>query len=417
MSIDWSLWNEAWLTISKRRRQSLMTAFGVGWGILILTVLLGSGMGFDNGITNKVKSLPPNEMWIIPYETTLAYKGLARGRKWKLNTSDEQLIRQRFGQSVVSFSAVCYAGYQNVDRGDQSKMFQVSGVVPQFVNELPQRVTAGRFINDIDIGEHRKVCVIGEQVADVLFASHDEAVGSTITVNGMLLTVVGITHLTNRHVDIGIDLSESVLLPLPILQAAYGRGDEIDLCSVIMADDFPMEQRKAEIVALIKENHSVHPDDQLALTAETVGEQTAMYNNLFTGSRILIWVVGLGTLMAGLIGITNIMLVTVRERTQEIGIRRAIGAKPCDILTQIMLESLVLTLGAGLAGLCLAVWLLDAVGGMLPQGDDAVFTRPSIPFWTAIAALLILVAGGLLAGWIPARRALAIKPVEALAEE
>ena len=142
-----------------------------------------------------------------------------------------------------------------------------------------------------------------------------------------------------------------------------------------------------------------------------------MFNNLFLGTDILIWIVGLGTLAAGLIGITNIMLVSIRERTQEIGIRRAIGAKPRDIIMEIMLESLVLTLGAGLAGLCLAVWLLHAVDNMLPQGDNTVFSRLSIPFWTAIISLLILVVGGVLAGWIPAKRALAIKPIEALRDE
>ena len=149
----------------------------------------------------------------------------------------------------------------------------------------------------------------------------------------------------------------------------------------------------------------------------TVNEESTMYNNALTGTGFLIWIVGLGTLIAGLIGITNIMLVSVRERSQEIGIRRAIGAKPRDILIQIMLESLVLTIGAGLAGLCGAAWLLQAVDNMLPQGDDTIFAKLSIPFWTAIASLLILVVGGLIAGWMPAKRALAIKPIEALREE
>ena len=414
---DSNLWNEILQIISIRRRQSLMTAFGVFWGILILTLLVGSGMGLDKGIINKVKSIPPNEMWMTPHETSMAYRGFGRDRKWLFNSHDEELIRQHFGRDMKSFSAVCYAGYQNVVRGEQTYQYQVTGVVPLFVNELPQQVTAGRFINDLDMREHRKVCVIGEHVADLLFVSHEEAVGSSIEVNGITLTVVGVTHCTNRQIDIGIDLSESVLMPLPTQQAAYGRGDEVDLFSVIMDDDFPMEQQKERIVALIKKNHSIHPDDQLALTASTVSEQTKMYLNLFLGIDILIWVVGLGTLMAGLIGIANIMLVTVKERTLEIGIRRAIGAKPGDILIQIMLESLVLTLGAGLTGLCTAVWLLHIVANMLPQGDDAVFAHPSIPFWTAIAALIILVAGGLLAGWIPARRALAIQPIDALREE
>ena len=397
--------------------QSLLTAFGVFWGILLLTLLLGMGSGLDNGIANKVKSLPPNEMFIHVQETTMPYRGFGRGRKWLLNARDEVLIRQRFGSMVKAYSPLCYAGYQNITRGDQSCQYQVTGVVPQFVDELPQRVVAGRFINDIDMREHRKVCVIGERVADLLFGGNDEAVGGIISVNDIPLTVVGVTRNTNRHVYIGIDLAESVLMPLPTEQAAYGRGDEIDFCAVIMDEAFPMSQQKGQIVALIKENHSIHPDDELAIIAPTIGEETDMFHNLFTGINILIWIVGLGTLSAGLIGITNIMLVSVRERTQEIGIRRAIGAKPRDIIMEVMLQSLLLTLSAGLAGLCAAVWLLHFVGNMLPQGDDAVIARPIVPFWTAIAALFIIVAGGLLAGGMPARRALAIKPIDALSEE
>lgn len=404
-------------TVRMRRRQMLMTAFGVFWGILILALLIGSGVGLENGIVRNVTDLPPNEMWVIPHETSMPYRGLGRGRKWLLNNRDEQLVRQRFDLNVSSYSAVCFAGFQNVIRGEHNSQFQVTGVLPPFVIELPQRVTEGRFINDLDVREHRKVCVIGEHVADELFATPHEAVGSTLDVNGMPLTVVGITHCTNRNVDIGIDLSESVLMPLPSMQAAYGRNDEIDMCSIVMDDAFPMEQQKERIVSLIRENHSIHPDDKLAMTAATVTEIVQTYYNLFTGTHILIWIVGLGTLMAGLIGISNIMLVTVNERTQEIGIRRAIGAKPVDIIKDIMSECLMLTLSAGLMGLCTAVWMLDGMASLLPQGDDAVFTRPYLPFTTVVIALLILMAGGLLAGWMPVRRALSIQPVDALREE
>lgn len=395
----------------------LMTAFGVFWGILLLTLLLGISSGLGNGIVDKFKSLPPNELFIHVHETTMPYRGFERGRRWKLNSRDEKLISQHFGRMMKSFSPINYTGYQNVIRGEQSYQYQVSGVDPQFVHLIPQRVTAGRFINDIDMREHRKVCVIGEHVADVLFDNAEEAIGTTVSVNSMALTVVGVTHCTNRHVTIGVDLAESVLIPLSTEQAAYGRGDEIDFCSVTMDDAFPMEQQKDQIIAIIKENHSIHPNDELAIKAPSVSEESVMYNNLTTGSNILIWIVGLGTLMAGLIGISNIMLVTVRERTQEIGIRRAIGAKPRDIIREIMLESLVLTLGAGLAGLCAATWILHAADCMLPKGDDTLIQRLSIPFWTAIASLFFLVAGGLLAGWIPTRRALAIKPIDALREE
>lgn len=414
---DTDLLKEIMQTISMRRRQSLMTAFGVFWGIFMLTMLLGGGMGFDNGIASKVNDLPPNEIMIFTKETSLPYKGFGRDRKWKLNSRDEELIRNHYGQWVLSYSAVAFEGYQNVVRGDQSYQYYVTGVDPQFVNLIPQRITAGRFVNDIDMHEHRKVCVIGERVADLLFSSHKEAIGSTIEVNGMLLTVVGVTHCTNRHMDIGIDLSENILLPLPTEQAAYGRGDDIDMCSVIMDDAFSVDEKRGLIEDIVKKNHYIHPDDQLAMMTLTMQGETRMFRNLLVGSNILIWIVGLGTLIAGLIGITNIMLVSVRERTQEIGIRRSIGAKPHIIFKQIMLESLFLTLSSGLLGLCVAAWLLHFLGAMIPKGDEVIIARPSVPFWTAIAALLILVAGGLVAGWMPARRALAIKPIEALKEE
>jgi len=404
-------------TVRVRRGQRLMTAFGVFWGIVILILLVGSGMGLDNGIIDKVKSVPPNEMWIWPTKTSIAYKGFGRDRKWLLNDRDEALIRERFGSHVVSLSAVNFAGYQNVEQGEQSYQYMVNGVLPGFVNELPQRMTAGRFINDIDMREKRKICVIGDHVADVLFGGHEEALGQMLRVNGMPLTVVGVTHCTNHQVNIGIDLSESVLMPLPTQQAAYGRGDDIDLCSVIMDETVRLDSEKERVLAVVKENHAIHPDDHLSMTVTVVSDQLKMFDNLFIGSRILIWIVGLGTLIAGLIGISNIMLVTVRERTQEIGILRAIGAKPFDIFKGIMQETLVLTLSAGLAGLCTAVWLLNVLAGLLPQGDDAVFTRPVISFWTAIGALFILVVGGLMAGWIPAQRAVAIKPIDALREE
>ena len=414
---DSDLWNEIFKTISMRRRQSLMTAFGVFWGILMLTLLLGAGRGLDNGIVTKVKTLPPNELFIKPQETSLPYMGFGRDRMWLLNSQDEELIRNRYGSSLTSFNAINYSGYQNVVMGEQTFQCQVTGVGPQFDIVQPQRVTAGRFINDIDMREHRKVCVLGENVADMLFANHQEAIGKIIEVNGMSLTVVGVTHCTNRQVYVGIDLPESVLLPLPTQQAIYGRGDEIDYCTVVMDDSFPLDQHKDQIVAIIKQNHSIHPDDQLAVTATMMTEFTTKYNNLITGTHILIWIVGLGTLIAGLIGIANIMLVSVRERTQEIGIRRAIGARPGDIITQIILDSLVLTSAAGLAGLCSAVWILHIAGNMLPQGDDAVFAQLSIPFRMAVVAMVILIAGGLLAGLIPALRALSVKPIDALREE
>ena len=414
---DSDFWNEVLQTIKSQRGRSVMTAFGVFWGIFMLTLLVGAGMGLDNGVIGNVKSLPANLLWIVPEPTTMEYKGLGRDRSWKLNSHDEELVRQKLGDRVDFVCAVSEADYQNVTFGDRTYQYRVAGVFPQFYGSLPQRLTAGRFINDIDMAEHRKVCVIGLYAAEALFGSSEAAIGRDVVVNGMPLTVVGVSKCTNKQINIGLDISESVFMPFPTEQAAYGKADEIDFMAVILNDQSPANLYKDIITGIIKENHAVHPDDVQALWAVSLADQATMFLNAFTGISILIWVIGLGTLAGGLIGITNIMLVTVKERTQEIGIRRAIGAQPKAIVWQIMSESMLLTTVAGVAGLCLAVTLLSVVNNMLPDGDDTPFRHPFMPFWTAVVSLLILILGGLLAGWIPTRHALDIKPVDALRDE
>ena len=414
---DPNFWSEIWQTIRSQRLRSVMTAFGVFWGIFILTLLIGSGMALDNGIAGKVKSMPKKLLWIVPQQTSIAYHGFGRDRSWKLNLHDAERIRQTLGTRVTNVSPIVFADYQNVTNGMHTYQHQVAGMTPQCYGSLPQKMTAGRYLNDIDMAEHRKVCVLGVFVAEELFGSSEEAVGNTVVVNGTPLTVVGVTKCTNKQFNIGIDVSESVYIPIPTGQITYGRGDEVDAFIVILTDDSPMERYESVITGLIKENHDIHPDDPTAMLSVSLSDQTAMYLNIFTGVNLLIWIIGIGTLIGGLIGITNIMLVTIRERTKEIGIRRALGAKPPMIVRQIMMESLLLTMAAGLAGLCLAVWLLHAVDALLPDDELLPFVHPYMPFWTAVISLFIIISGGLFAGWLPTRRALRIKPIDALRDE
>ena len=377
MIFDIEFWTEVFLTIKSMRTRSLMTAFGVFWGIFMLTLLIGAGMGLDNGVAGQVRDLDANLLWVFPGETSMPYKGLGRDRKWKMDSSDEALLRRELGSTVKTISAIIFADFQNVTYGLQTYQYQVLGITPQFYGAIPQRVVEGRFINDIDLWEHRKVCVIGVHIAEALFDDPVKALGKLIDVNGSILKVVGVSRSTNDQIRI----------------------------------------YRSKIEALIKESNGVHPDDVLALRSVSLSDQTNMYLNVIAGINLLIWIVGIGTFMAGLIGISNIMLITVKERTQEIGVRRAIGAQPSNIVTQLLMESFTLTFFAGLAGLSLAIWLLIAVNQILPQGEDMAFSHPYVPFWTAIISLLLLLAGGLMAGWLPAKRALAIKPIDALREE
>lgn len=414
---DTDLWSEIWQSIMRQRWRSLMTAFGVFWGILMLTLLIGSGMGLNNGIAGRVKSLPSNCLFLIPQETSMAYQGLGRDRKWSMDNRDIDDLTTKLGQRLSYITSVNFADYQNVTRGRQTFQYQVAGVTSQFYGSLPQKLLEGRFINDIDVNEHRKVCVIGKHIADELYGE-ESPIGQNIDVNGTSLTVIGVIKNTNRQIDIGLDVTESVLMPLTTEQVTYGQGNRIDICMVILHDDSPVKNFEEQITGVIKRNHQIHPNDPTALMTVNLGEQIGMFINLFTGLNILIWIVGLGTLLAGLIGISNIMIVTVKERTQEIGVRRALGALPEVIIRQIMLESLTLTAIAGFAGLCLGIWLLSLLRDFMAEGgDNMTFTNPYVPFWTAIASLTILVIGGLFAGWMPARRALKIKAIDALREE
>ena len=415
--LDIDFWKEVLLTIKGMRGRSLMTAFGVFWGIFLLTLLIGAGVGLDNGVGGQIKDLKTNGLWLYPGETTMPYKGLGSGRQWKMNSTDENVIRAHFGDAIENVTAIVFADYQNVSAGHQTYQYQVLGITPQFIGAIPQRVLEGRFINDIDLWEHHKVCVIGIHIAETMFGEASEALGKLLDVNGSVLQVVGVSKPTNDQIRIGADLSESVYMPLPTLQTAYGIGSEVDAMIIMLNDAYPMERYRSELEALIKENNGVHPDDVDALQSVSFTEQTTMFLNVISGINLLIWIVGVGTFLAGLIGISNIMLITVKERTQEIGIRRAIGAQPGIIASQLLMESLVLTFLAGLTGLSLAVWVLNMVEHMLPLEDNATFTNPFVPFWTAIFSLLLLIAGGVLAGWLPAKRALDIQPIDALREE
>ena len=405
-------------TITRQKWRSVMTAFGVFWGMLILVILIGAGMGLKNGIIGAFTNMPSNSLLCMTKPTVLPYKGFDAGRTWNLTMTDVQTLRRQMPdviRQVAIHNLVNGDSLVGVSYGNASTTCQLASVSPTYLKAIPHEVMLGRYINDIDMKERRPVCVVGRQTADILF--HGESpLGQELTADGRLFTVVGICQSTNEQIETGVNLSSAVIIPLTLMQQLYAQGDKVDFVSLILTEDCDALQVKSSVSKVIKEWHSIHPDDDEALTLVSTRVVFSRVQNLFTGIELLIWIVGLGTLFAGLIGISNIMMITVKERTQEIGVRRALGAEPSAIITQIMCESLSLTAVSGFAGLCLGLWLLSLLRTAL--GDEGgSFVNPYMPFWTAIASLLILTAGGLFAGWLPARRALAIKAIEALREE
>lgn len=417
---DQDFWQEVWESIRKQKMRSLMTAFGVFWGLLILMFLIGAGMGFSGGIAGQMKAMPNNTVSYFPSPTTIAYGGFERGRSWNIADADFDAIESKFPGVIHDKGLVLEVpstGHAQLVKAEQySDMIMVAGITENYHLFSPLRVVEGRFISKFDVRENRKVCVLGEQVAAKLFPGQ-KAIGKEVNLNGFTCQVVGVMRKTSPFIYIGPNESESLYLPLTTAQLLYNRINEQNMAMFILNDDYPSGDYLKQIGEVLRQRHTIAPDDATGLQEVDFKEVISQVVVMSDGINLLVWIVGLGTLLSGLIGIVNIMMVTVKERTQEIGVRRALGAQPAAIIRQIMCESLLLTLAAGITGIIVGFWGLYAVSSQIATEEGSLFDNPHVPFVAAISALLILVLGGLIAGWIPARRALSIKAIEALREE
>ena len=396
-----------------------MTAFGVFWGLLMLILLVGAGFGISNGITSGLTVIPSNTIFMGGGHTSKAYKGFGKDRQIGLDNQDVEIVRTNLGKRGRYITPLLFAGSKIVNYGEENGSFDVVGTSPGYYYAVPQQMAFGRYLNDIDAKERRKVCVIGQKIYDTLFPNGEDPCGNIIQVGNIYFNIVGVAKKLSDMINIGADVDESVIVPLETGQLAYNMSNQVHGLCITLHDQYKISDWEERVKGWVKEHHYVHPDDDAAVWSINLSEIIGTFTNLFLGIGILIWIVGVGSLLAGIIGISNIMLVTVKERTQEIGIRRALGAKPRSIMLQILSESLVLTLAAGLTGLVLGVWILQLAGLIMKANpsDGGIVIDPQIPFSVAFAALMILVIGGLFAGWMPARRAMKIKAIEALGEE
>ena len=411
---DLDRWQEIWITITHNKSRSVLTAFGVFWGMLMLVLMVGAGNALEKGMSSQIEGFATNSCFFASERTTLPYKGFRKGRRWDMTNSDIPVIREKV-KELQYISPVLFGGGtdKNVVRGEKNGSYQVKGCYPEYDLIEKSKMLYGRYVNDIDIAEKRKVCVIGERIYEVLFQKGEDPTGKQIRVNGIYFQVIGVARSTSG-VSIGGQTAETVVLPFSTMQQAFNHGNIIHFLAATAKEGVPVKVIQNKILEVLKQQHQIAPDDKEAVFNMNIEEQFKMFNYLGLGIAALIWIVGLGTIFAGAIGVSNIMLVTVRERTREIGIRRALGATPNNIIGQILSESIVLT--AGITGIVVGVGLLRATGIVLSQGDQ-FFKDPQISFGMAVASLLILLVIGTFAGYIPAQRAMMIKPVEAIGEE
>ncbi|WP_029905664.1 ABC transporter permease [Prevotella sp. 10(H)] len=416
---DLDNWQEIWVTITRNKFRSVLTGMGVSWGLFMLILLIGMGNAFEGGILKNVDGFASNACFFGTDRTSEAYKGFRKGRYWQMNNRDLVLIRQK-ARSVDLISPVLFGGSgdKNVVNGQKSGSYGTRGVYPAHFGVEQQHILSGRVFNQMDVDGHRKVCVIGKEVYETLFQPGETAEGKYIRVNGIYFQVIGVIR-PKSQLSIGGDVESTVFLPFTTMQRAFNQGDIIHFLACTTKSGYTGEMVEEEVTNILKASHDIAPTDEKAVRSFNIEKEFQIFNNLFIGINFLIWFVGGGALLSGIIGISNIMLVTVRERTREIGVRRALGAKPLVIVKQILSESFVLTALAGFLGFFTGIVLVEILNVAMSQnmGDDVFLIPPYVSFGTAIKAMVVLIISGVLAGLMPAMRALSIKAIDAIRDE
>ena len=400
--------------LSRNKSRTFLTGFGVFWGVFMLVGLVGGGDGLKGLLSNNLAGFATNSAIVWAQPTTKPYHGFRKGRQWNLTYKDVKRLRAQVPELDVITPTITRWG-SNATHDDRSSSGIVKGVLPDMQRVSEPKMLYGRYINQMDIVQGRKVCVIGKQVYKNLFPKGGDPCGDVIRIDSVYFSVVGVNY-ADGNMNVNGNDQQAIYMPLSLVQQIYNRGESIDMICVTGRPGVTMSDITDRIRTVIALDHHVDPKDEKGEMVFNTEMMFSIVDNMFTGINLLIWLVGIGTLLAGAIGVSNIMMVTVRERTVEIGIRRAIGATPRMILSQIIQESILLTSVAGMSGILFVVLVLQELE-MANTTDGVVSAHFQISFWTAIGAVVLLSVLGVLAGLAPAIRAMKVKPVDAMRDE
>ncbi|MDX2250172.1 MAG: ABC transporter permease [Bacteroidia bacterium] len=409
---DLDKWQEIFATIAKNKLRTFLTAFSVAWGIFMLVILLGAGNGLQNGVTNMFKDDAINSIWISSGTTSLPHKGLQPGRRVQFTNEDYDAIRTQV-EGIDHISARFHIRSSvMVNYKDEFGAFSIRCIHPDSKYLEKTLIVEGRYINDIDIAEYRKVVAIGIRVKDALFA-HEPAIGKYINLNGIAFKVVGVFEDEGNEGE-----TETMYIPITTAQRIFNGANNINQLMVTVGDADLEESMKisAQINQTLSKRNNYSTEDPKAVSIHNSIERFQNIMGVLGGIQAFIWVIGIGTILAGVVGVGNIMMIVVKERTKEIGIRKAIGATPGSILSLIIQESVFITSMAGYLGLMLGVGLLALVASVVPP-DTPMFSNPEINLGVALQATILLVVAGTMAGLVPAIKAARIRPIEALRDE
>lgn len=420
---DLDKWQEILGTIKKNKLRTLLTGFSVAWGIFMLMVLLGAGNGLSNGVSSNFEGNARNAIWIWSRETSMPYQGYKVGRTIQLTMDDYDAIKKM--DNIDKLSARYWIGDRIYSFGNEYGTYNTQSCHPDYLGIENLIISQGRFLNDIDLEHERKVMVIGEDIRKALFKDTDP-IGQFIKVGSVPFKVIGV--YTEKDPREG---TRQGLIPIATAQRLFNAGNRIHNLALTTTDISKSESEKIEknIKNDIARRHKFDPNDERAIGLYNSLKDYVQTMNIFSAIKMFVWLIGIGTLIAGIVGVSNIMLIVVKERTKEIGIRKALGATPGSIIGLILLESILITAAAGYIGMFLGISLMEGinfameaqtqtqVGASGDQGEIRMFMNPTVDLRIAISAMLLLVAAGAFAGYMPAKRAASIRPIEALHDE
>ncbi len=408
---DRDKWQEIFSTISKNKLRTFLTGFSVAWGIFMLIILLGSGQGLQNGVQHKFDDDAVNSLWIYARQTSKPYKGYNAGRQIRFTNNDYKRTKA-LDSHIDHITGRFYVGSQITSYKNNYGSYDLRAVNPGFKYIENTKITEGRFLNKLDIKDFSKVVIIGNIVKKDLFKNGVDPLGKYVKIGNISFKVIGVFADAGGEGEM-----RKIYLPISTAQRVFNGGNRIHQIMLTVGNASLKQTKRIE--SEIRNNfallHHFDPTDPRAIRINNNLENYKKVMNLFLGIRIFIWIIGIGTIIAGIVGVSNIMMIVVKERTKEIGIRKALGATPASIVSLILLESVTITSMAGYVGLMLGVGLLELTKKFIPPSD--FFMNPQANISIAVSAIILLVVAGTIAGFIPARKAASIKPIEALRYE
>jgi len=414
---DRDKWQEIFGTMRKHKLRTGLTALGVFWGIFMLIFVLGMGSGLENGVFKGFGARAKNIMYANAWRTTKPYKGLPAGRRVILNLDDIDVLKANV-EELDKIAPRLEYGNVRIQYQENKEDYELRGEMTEMINIEALEVVEGRYINQRDLDESRKTVVIGRTVKEVIFGKDADCIGKYISVKGLEFVVVGVFGPKQLKEWTRSDM-ESVVIPLTTMYQAFGTGKRVDWFVCSAKPNVPVSQMEPKVKAILKERHKVAPDDPEGITSFNLEEEFMQVKNLFIGIKFFLWFVGIGTLLAGIVGVSNIMLIVVKERTKEIGIRKALGATPGSIISMILTESIFITAVSGYLGLLVGTLLIGGIDYLMIVNEVEVdnFWHPEVNLTVGIGSVITLIIAGTLAGLIPAINASQINPVVALKDE